>query len=139
MAKAIHFPTLHSEIHLEFLNRMSKSRQCGFQLFLFQSLKPTMSIIAIIDITIWMEQYCSTNYTLINKTLPQMNRLLSWIRGTLCHSYLYLFICYQVPPYRIGPTLCRTNNYTLCCLISEKTYTRWRCYQYFTKVIMEDW
>ncbi len=22
---------------------------------------------------------------------------------------------------------------------SEKTYTRWRCYQHFTKVIMEDW
>ncbi len=26
----------------------------------------------------------------------------------------------------------------ICYTISEKTYTRWRCYQHFTKVIMED-
>ncbi len=32
-----------------------------------------------------------------------------------------------------------SKRYSFVGLISEKTYTRWRCYQHFTKVIMEDW
>ncbi len=52
-------------IDLGVINRMSQNGRCGLQLLLFQSLKPTMNIIAI---TIQTEQYCSMNYTLINKT-----------------------------------------------------------------------
>ncbi len=58
---------------------MSQSGKCGLQLLLFQSLKPTMSIIAIIGITVRMKQYDSTNHTLINKTLPQMNSSITFV------------------------------------------------------------
>ncbi len=36
-------------------------------------------------------------------------------------------------------SISRSNEQIQAQPISEKTYTRWRCYQYFTKVIMEDW
>ncbi len=40
----------------------------------------------------------------------------------------------------VNSVLCMSFYFDVVVIfcISEKTYTRWRCYQHFTKVIMED-